>query len=131
MVNTLIYFICSKKCVTRTRKIKMISSSPKISSTYSWEIMSIEDVKAVKLFVFFLLLKLDIHLKLLFLEEIMKVKESQEYMVSSMKLREGIKLVFGKPFIQYSIICRLLLSLMKRLCVCMEAFPKKCSALTK
>ena len=61
----------------------------------------------------------------------MNHKLLQEFMVSLMKLKGDIKFLFGKPFINASIICHLLLLLMIKSCVCMEEFQKTCKVLTK
>jgi len=117
--------------VKRISRIKVILLSLGIIVISLWATMLIEASRVVRLYVFFSHLRSDTPTKLSYWGGIMKVRQSQDCMDSSMKSKEDIKFLFGNNFIIASIICHLLLWLMKKLCACMVEFLKICTVFSK
>jgi len=131
MVNTLTYCICSKKCLRRTNRTNKTQLFLETQDSSSWEITLIEANKVAKSYVCCSLSKLDFLLKLLFWEEITKVKPSLEFMAFSMKSKEDIKFHCFKHSAIASTISLSSLWSMRKSCACTEEFRKICIRSTK
>ncbi len=98
----------------------MLAIRLKIDNTYLLEIMLIEGNKALRLSVYYSLLKLNSQINLICYEETMKVKLSTELMGFLMSVRGDILFNCGQSFAGALISCPLLPLLITEFCACME-----------